>query len=411
MLETPARIEPCLFESDVPAVLADLAVEIQGEAATLGGMIDRSSLSELADLVRMMNCYYSNLIEGHNTKPVEIEKALAGAKIEAERRPLALEAKAHVHVQRAIDVAHATGQLPVPTSQKFILATHKIFYEEMPEEFRKTVAEDGGRTVEIVPGKFRSTPEEDISVGQHLPPSSEVVQNFMDYFEKRFSFVERGGSSRIIAIATAHHRFNYIHPFVDGNGRVSRLMSHAMGLRANIGGAGLWSISRGLARGLKNKSEYKLFMDSADSQRRGDRDGRGNLSEAALAEFSEWFMSVMLDQIRFSKAVFRLDQIQERYKDLLVDRKFDTKSIDLVASVFKFGALERGDVPQAMRVPDRTARFAVKKLTEEGFLKSDTPRGPLRIAFPLDFRERLFPNLFADEAVVTPEPPALRLGR
>ena len=163
-------------------------------------------------------------------------------------------------------------------------------------------------------------------------------------------------------------------------------------------------------RGLTNKGEYKLFMDSADSQRRGDRDGRGNLSEAALAEFSEWFMSVMLDQIRFSKAVFRLDKLQERYKDLLVDQKFDAKSIDLVASVFKFGALERGDVPKAMRVPDRTARFAVKKLTDVGFLKSDTPRGPLRIAFPLSFRERLFPNLFADEAIVTPEPPTLRLG-
>lgn len=148
-----------------------------------------------------------------------------------------------------------------------------------------------------------------------------------------------------------------------------------------------------------------------ERERRGDRDGRRNLSEAALAEFSEWFLSVMLDQIRFSKAIFRLDRIQERYKDLLIDRKFDAKSIDLVASVFKFGALERGDVPQAMRVPDRTARFAVKKLTEEGFLKSDTPWGPLRIAFPLSFRERLFPHLFAEEAIVTPEPPTLRLGR
>jgi len=38
----------------------------------------------------------------------------------------------------------------------------------------------------------------------------------------------------------------------------------------------------------------------------------GNLSEAALIEFSEWFLSVMLDQIRFSKAVFQLDKIQER---------------------------------------------------------------------------------------------------
>ena len=42
-------------------------------------------------------------------------------------------------------------------------------------------------------------------------------------------------------------------------------MSHAMGLHAGIGGGGLWSVSRGLARGLMDKGEYKRFMDSADS--------------------------------------------------------------------------------------------------------------------------------------------------
>ena len=108
-----------------------------------------------------------------------------------------------------------------------------------------------------------------------------------------------------------------------------------MGWRAGIGGSGLWSISRGLARGLRDRGEYKRYMDRADSPRRGDRDGRGNLSEAAVIEFSEWFLSVMLDQIRFGKAVFQLDKIQERYKDLLADLKLETRAIELVMSIFK----------------------------------------------------------------------------
>lgn len=120
MLETPTRIEPCLFGDDVPRVLADLAVEIQREAATVGNGLNQDSLAELADLVRMMNSYYSNLIEGHDTRPVDIEKALTGVQIEPEKRPLALEAKAHVEVQRAIDVAHMTNKLPKPVSTKFI---------------------------------------------------------------------------------------------------------------------------------------------------------------------------------------------------------------------------------------------------------------------------------------------------
>lgn len=95
----------------------------------------------------------------------------------------------------------------------------------------------------------------------------------MDYFNLRFAFepaperilqgVGAGKAKRVLAMATAHHRFNWIHPFPDGNGRVSRLMSHAMAHKAGIGAHGLWSISRGLARGLEpgldGRSEYKAY--------------------------------------------------------------------------------------------------------------------------------------------------------
>lgn len=107
----------------------------------------------------------------------------------------------------------------------------------------------------------------------------------MRYFERRYRLAPMGKGGRIIALATAHHRLNYIHPFPDGNGRVSRLMSHAMGLSAGIGAGGLWSVSRGLARGLQSRHEYKQMMDYADSPRQGDLDGRGNLSQKALVEF------------------------------------------------------------------------------------------------------------------------------
>jgi Fic family protein len=159
------------------------------------------------------------------------------------------------------------------------------------------------------------------------------------------------------------------------------------------------------------RGEYKRMMDSADSPRRGDRDGRGNLSEAALIGFSEWFLSVMLDQIRFSKAVFQLDKLQQRYKDLLVDLKVESRAIDLVTSIFKFGAMERGDAAHVLKLPERTARSVVSKVTAKGFLKSSTPKGPLRVAFPLEYRERLFPNLFAEGKIEAPEPPTLKFGR
>lgn len=408
LLETPARVEPMFFEDAIPTKLADLTVELQREAAELGRCLHPDSAAELADLVRMMNCYYSNLIEGHNTRPKDIERALAGAEIEPERRALALEAKAHVEVQREIDAMHRSGELPSPTSIGFIQWLHGRFYAEMPKEFRYIERPDGTR-MQIVPGEFRSLPEHDVAVGRHVPPSSERVPTFMAWFEKRFAMAEKQASMRIIAIATAHHRFNYVHPFPDGNGRVSRLMSHAMALRAGIGGHELWSVSRGLARGLKDRGEYKRMMDHADSPRQGDRDGRGNLSEAALKDFAEWFLTICLDQVRFSAVMFGFDSIEDRYRSLVRDVSGDKRAPDLVAAVLKHGALPRGDANYVLRTSERTARTTLNDLARQGFLKSDSPKAPVRIAFPLDYRERLFPNLFTDAEVAVPEPPSTGL--
>ncbi|MER9965010.1 Fic family protein [Mesorhizobium sp. M0045] len=354
-----------------------------------------------------MNSYYSNLIEGHNTRPRDIESALAGAEIDPERRPLALEAKAHVEVQRVIDGLGLRGELPSPTSIDFIRWVHRAFYDGMPKEFRFIDNPDGTKAAEIVPGEFRLSADHDVVVGRHQPPSSDRMVVFMEYFQKRFAMAERQASLRIIAIASAHHRLNYIHPFPDGNGRVSRLMSHAMALKAGIGGNGLWSISRGLARGLKDRGEYKRMMDHADSPRQGDRDGRGNLSESALKDFVEWFLTVALDQVRFSTAMFDLGRLEARYRALVKDLVDDKRAPDLVAAVLRHGRLPRGDANFVLKTSERTARNTLSDLVDRGFLKSDTPKTPVRIAFPLDFRERLFPNLFTDAEVNVPKPPSL----
>ncbi|EAU39838.1 hypothetical protein FP2506_00450 [Fulvimarina pelagi HTCC2506] len=403
LIEAPSRIEPCLFEGDLPSALADLSVDLQRESAELGKGLHPDSLLELADLVRVMNCYYSNLIEGHNTRPRDIEAALKGAELAPERRALALEARAHVEVQREIDRRHTTGELTQPTTIAFIRWLHASFYDAMPGEFRR-VEMPGAGTIEIEPGEFRSRPEHEVAVGRHQPPSSYRVADFMGYFERRFGAAEKQSAQRILSIATAHHRFNFIHPFIDGNGRVSRLMSHAMGLRAGIGGGGLWSVSRGLARGLKERGEYKQMMDHADSPRQGDLDGRGNLSQAALTDFTKWFLEVCLDQVRFSSTMFDLERLEERYRALVQDMHGDRRAANLISAVIRYGSLQRGAAALVVKTSERTARSILGELADLGFLKSNSPKTPVRIAFPLDYRERLFPNLFSD-AEIADRPP------
>ncbi|MDR7144732.1 Fic family protein [Rhizobium sp. BE258] len=401
--EVPTRIEPAFFEESIPSAISDLVVEIQAEAGKLGRDLHADAAFELSDLVRVMNCYYSNLIEGHNTRPKDIERALAGAEIEEATRPLVLEAKAHVIVQREIDSLSRDGALPSPTSSEFIAWVHQRFYEEMPKEFRFVEGRDGPK-VEIIPGAFRSKSEDDVSVGRHHPPASQYVQAFMDYFSKRYAAAQTSATNRIISIAAAHHRLNFIHPFTDGNGRVSRLMSHAMAQEAGVGGQGLWSISRGLARGLKDKGEYKRLMDHADQTRMNDLDGRGNLSQRALQDYCEWFLGVALDQLRFSMVVFSFDTLEGRYRKLVENVIDDKRAPDVISAVLKHGSIDRGEIGFITKTSDRTARNTLKELLDHGFLKSASPKTPVRIAFPLDYRERLFPNLFTDGEIAAPEP-------
>jgi Fic family protein len=247
------------------------------------------------------------------------------------------------------------------------------------------------------PGAWRARPEQNVAVGRHQPPASDRVADFMRYFAERYRFDRLGKAARILAIPAAHHRFNYIHPFPDGNGRVSRLMSHAMALEAGIGAHGLWSISRGLARGLESRGDYKRMMDHADSPRQGDRDGRGNLSERALGEFVLWFLRVCLDQIVFMSGLFELETLARRLR-AYVERsdKLKPEAARLLEEALIRGAFERGDVPRITSLPERTARRVFNDVLAEGLLASDTPKGPVSLRFPAATLDSLFPRLFPE---------------
>lgn len=391
-LETVARFEPALLENLTPE-LGDLVAEISSASATLGKALHPKTAGHLADLVRMMNTYYSNLIEGHNTRPRDIERALSGhLDKDGERRNLQREALAHVRVQREVDRLASGGTLPEPASREFLRWLHREFYRDAPAAM--LTVESSTRTLKMTPGEWRSRPGHDVAVGRHLPPSSVRVDAFMEAFERRYRFAGTGRAMRIVAIAAAHHRFNYIHPFPDGNGRVSRLMSHAMGLSAGIGAHGLWSVSRGLARGLARRAEYKEMMDHADMPRQGDLDGRGNLSLKALGEFVDWFLRVCLDQINFMAGLLEVDSLVERLERYVErgEAKLHPAASALLGQVLVRGEVPRGEAARITGLPERTARRVLNDCVGAGLLASETPKGPVSLRFPAATLDLLFPN-------------------
>jgi Fic family protein len=393
--ETPQRIEPARFEETSEAI-ADVIADLSAASAKLGAGLHPRTAGNLADLVRLMNTYYSNLIEGHNTRPHDIARALEGKLDQDEgRRNLQLEARAHVRVQTEVDRLAATGKLPEPASVEFIRWLHLEFYRDAPEQMLRI--HGTGTEFIMEPGAWRSKPEHDVSVGRHVPPSSTRVDDFMRYFETRYAFKPLRTAGRIMTMAAAHHRLNYIHPFPDGNGRVSRLMSHAMAQLAGIGAHGLWSISRGLARGLKAPSEYKRMMDMADAPRQGDLDGRGNLSLKALNEFVLWFLQVCLDQVQFMDSLFELDSLGPRLSAYVERSKtLKPEARRLLEEALIRGQFERGDSVRITGLPGRSARRVLADVLAEGLLGSETPKGPVSLRFPPDALDILFPRLFPE---------------
>jgi Fic family protein len=394
--ESVDRIEPTRLEV-VSGPIADVIAELAAESAALGTALHPRTAASLASLVRIMNAYYSNLIEGHNTRPREIERALAGEFDEDEgRRNLQLEALAHVTVQAEVDRLAASGQLSEPASGEFIQWLHREFYRDAPDAMLNVRKKN--REYRMRPGEWRSDPDDDVIVGRHQPPSSARIVDFMQYFEARYRFDDMGKAARIIAVATAHHRLNYIHPFSDGNGRVSRLMSHAMGHAAGIGAHGLWSVSRGLARGLENRAEYKSMMDMADTPRQNDTDGRGNLSHRALSDFVLWFLQVCLDQVRFMAGLFELNTLTRRLSAFVErDDRLRPEAAKLLEEAAIRGEIERGEASRITGLPERTARRVLNQTVEEGLLASETPKGPVSLRFPPGAAEALFPRLFANQ--------------
>lgn len=392
-LESTARIEPATLEEPTGPI-ADVIADLSASAAVLGKALHPRTAANLADLVRIMNTYYSNLIEGHNTRPRDIERALEGhLDKNEERRNLQLEAAAHVRLQREVDRLAAAGALPPPASREFLLGLHREFYRDAPDA--ALLMKTPQREFRMAPGEWRSNPDQDVAVGRHVPPSSARVEEFMEYFERRFNLDRMGRATRIMAIASAHHRFNYIHPFPDGNGRVSRLMSHAMASAADIGAHGLWSVSRGLARGLQSRTEYKQMMDHADSPRQGDLDGRGNLSQRALQEFVLWFLKVCLDQVTFMSGLFDLTTLAERLRSLVMrNPALKPEAAGLLTEALVRGEFERGEIERITGLPERSARRVLNDVVKLGLLASDTPKGKVSLRFPADTLEDLFPRLY-----------------
>ncbi len=390
-----SSFQPLLPEEPFQATLLARAAALIAEGHRLESAAGQLGAA-LRPLLRSMNSYYTNKIEGQHTRPADIERALhqqfdADEK-QARRQRLAL---AHIQAEEELEGA-LPGTRTALYAPEFVQRIHANLYSRLPSA--EQVSDDGEK---VVPGRFRSSGR--VTAGQHLAPEAGEIPGLMEVWQKRYSVLP-GQEQAVVGAVCSHHRLLWIHPFPDGNGRSARLHTHLM-LTALGQTQGLWSPLRGMAR---QQDAYYARLNNADLPKRNDLDGRGPLSQEELVAFASWLLDVCLDQASFMRSQLSLATFKERLRDLLLSLAARPWSIGSESSVLKVEALEAlhytaisGPIERARfmamtGLAPRVARRILSSLLHFGVLKAATSRAPVTFAIPLESLRFLFPRLWPE---------------
>jgi Fic family protein len=397
----PAHMEPLLPSEQKLGALLEQAGDLIRAADRLAGMCQPGALAGLRGLLRAMNSYYSNRIEGQHTLPLEIEQALRNDYSNdadlARRQRLAL---AHMQTEAQLEqrsIGRAAGTAPWSAQQvwgvQMVQDIHQDLFARLPEGDR--TLEDG--TV-LQPGALRT---QQVSVGVHAAPDAAQLPQFLGRWGSFYSQVRRG-ELQVLAIAASHQRLAWVHPFRDGNGRVARLHTHLALAQAGLTN-GLWSPLRGFAR---TQDAYYAHLAVADEPRAGDLDGRGNLSEAALVQWIAYVLAQCADQVTFMTQMLQLDGMKGRIAACLAFEEnagqhgVRTEALRGLHYLFATqGELERADFKAMLGLGDRLATAQVSALLARGLLQSDSPYGKLRFGVPQHALRFYFPRLWSEAEV------------
>jgi len=375
--------------------LLERAHELQKRSLLVSGQANGGVMRSLAPLLRAMNSYYTNKIEGQHTLPAEIEQALRQQFSSTEdivrRQRIALS---HLEAEAAMEQMYAGKSWRELFAPDVISGLHALLFSPLPEADRKL---DDGSVLQ--PGQLRAR---EVRVGRHVAPAASAVPSFLLRMERYYGTLREGELS-VVAVAASHHRLAWVHPFEDGNGRVARLHSHLLLYSMSLTN-GIWSPMRGLAR---RHGDYYARLANADQPRKGDLDGRGNLTEMGLVEFIEFFLEVCIDQVSFMTQMLDMRALPDRmaaclaYYSLRPNSQVRMEALQPLRFMFATGDMDRGDFKRMTGLHSRTAERMLRELLQLRLVESDTPKGKLRFGVPLHALRFYFPALWPEAEATT----------
>lgn len=391
LYDHPSQMEPLLPGEAKLGPLLEQAGDLIRAADRLAGMCQPGALVGLRGLLRAMNSYYSNRIEGQHTLPLEIEQALRNDYSKdadkARRQRLAL---AHMATEAQLEQHSSQWTAQQVWGAQMVQDIHQDLFARLPEGDR--VLDDGAV---LAAGALRT---QQVSVGVHAAPAAAQLPQFLKRWGDYYGQVRRG-ELQVLAVAASHQRLAWIHPFRDGNGRVARLHTHLALAHSGLTN-GLWSPLRGFAR---THEAYYAHLAAADEPRAGDLDGRGSLSEAALVKWIAYVLAQCADQVQFMTQMLCLDGMKGRIAACLAFEenvgRHGVRADALRGLHYLFatqGELERADFKAMLGLGDRLATAQVSALLARGLLQSDSPYGKLRFGVPQHALRFYFPRLWSE---------------
>src|SRR3989338_3032136 len=338
MIASKNYLDPVLPER-LPDSIIRAADDLPRKTEFLAGRLPRQTAEQLVSLLRLTNSYYSNLIEGHRTEIAQLQEARTAPK--RARKQLTDLAAQHMDQQEVMERAlRARPQAAFADmfDPHLISMIHKRLFKGA--SLQDLMLGDGRL---MVPGKLRSEENEQVQVGVHLAPVAAVVEPMLAHLQLHFGRI-RDPRQRLVAVLANHHRLSFIHPFLDGNGRVARMLTHLqlayLGLQPV-----LWSLSRGLAR---RQDDYYRYLAMADRSREGDIDGRGQLSQPRYFEFIEFMLDVCHDQVRYMSAALDTAALRERVTQVFAsDPELRRQGIRPTSAPAVLALLTQGTLPRA----------------------------------------------------------------
>jgi Fic family protein len=217
---------------------------------------------------------------------------------------------------------------------------------------------EGDRT----PGQYRNGPVR-IAAAPHLPPDALEVPSYM---AELVGFINAPHPPKydLMKVALAHHRFAWVHPFSNGNGRVVRLLTHALLIKYGFQVATAGRLLNPAAVFCADRNRYYALLSQAD-----------NGAEADLEAWCVYVLAGIRDEVRKVNRLADYGHLQAKVLLPAVaharERQWVTPQEQVVlAHAIRAGVLKAGDLESALpRLNANQRTYQIRRLVDSGMLQ------------------------------------------